>query len=371
MFELLTLEDIAKDLGKSLRTVQRLAKNGSLPTITQTRKGGFHYSVPVPAYLDWKKHWFENKKEENYLCDKSFLEQQQKEWLLWCSKGLLTGKPLSERTVEIYKSYLNLYWKLLPRRYTKSTLISLDSLRNVLASIDIKSYSTKKNIYDAIRSFIKYLIARGFTQPEIASEFQKIKPKRFYPAKRIHCTQEQFYNLLAEAGKRCSGQSNYDTVLTKSLAMTLGFTGLRASELCNLKIQDIDLIQRKLSVLLGKGKKSRWVGINEQLYNQLIDYLSVRPETTLEQFFVTNSRVVNKVVPLNRKSLAQKIGRLSNRAGIEISSHGLRRTFATIAANAGKPINIISLALGHSDLKTTQSYLMTSESEVIKEMQGW
>ena len=44
---------------------------------------------------------------------------------------------------------------------------------------------------------------------------------------------------------------------------------------------------------------------------------------------------------------------------------------ATIAANAGKPINIISLALGHADLKTTQGYLMTTQDEVIKEMQGW
>ncbi|MBI3590782.1 MAG: tyrosine-type recombinase/integrase [Candidatus Melainabacteria bacterium] len=371
MFELLTLEDIAKDLGKSVRTIQRLAKNGLLPIITQTRKGGFYYSVPVQAYLEWKKQWFKNKKEENYLCDRDFLDQQQNEWLLWCSKGLLTGKPLSERTVEIYKSYLNLYWKLLPRRYTKSALISLDSLRKVLVGLDVKSYSTKKNIYDAIRSFTKYLIARGFAQSEISNELQKIRPKRVYPPKRLHCTQEQFYNLVNSAGKKCSGQSNYDAIFTKALIMTLGLTGLRASELCNLKMQDIDLIQRRLFVFLGKGKKSRWVGINEQLYNQLIDYLSVRPKTTLEQFFVTNSRVINEVVPLNRKSLAQKISRLSNRAGIKISAHGLRRTFATVAANSGKPINIISLALGHADLKTTQGYLMTSQDEVIKEMQGW
>lgn len=42
-----------------------------------------------------------------------------------------------------------------------------------------------------------------------------------------------------------------------------------------------------------------------------------------------------------------------------------------IAANSGKPINIISMALGHADLKITQGYLMTSEDEVIKEMQRW
>ncbi len=56
---------------------------------------------------------------------------------------------------------------------------------------------------------------------------------------------------------------------------------------------------------------------------------------------------------------------------MQISPHGLRRKFATVAANSGKPINIISLALGHSDLKTTQRYLMTSQEEVIKKIQNW
>ena len=51
--------------------------------------------------------------------------------------------------------------------------------------------------------------------------------------------------------------------------------------------------------------------------------------------------------------------------GFDINLHGLRRTFAMTAANAGKPINIISLALGHADLKTTQGYLMTSQDEVV------
>lgn len=55
----------------------------------------------------------------------------------------------------------------------------------------------------------------------------------------------------------------------------------------------------------------------------------------------------------------------------DINLHGLRRTFATVAANSGKPIRIISLALGHSDLKTTQGYLMTTQDEVVRGMQGW
>jgi integrase/recombinase XerD len=371
MIETLTLEEVAKDLRVSSRTVRRLAKSGDLPVITKPFKGGFYYTVPVSSYLEWKSKHANEKKEDNLLSDSSSLNMLQEEWLDWCKKGLLTGKPLSERTIEIYEYYLNQYWKLLPRRYTKSTLISLDSLREVFSSIDIKSYSTKKNIYDALRSFIKFLTSKGYANQGLLDDIQKLRPKRFYPPKKVHCTQEQFEVLLSEAGKRYSGQSDYDVILNSATIATIGFAGLRASELCNLRLQDVDLVNRKLFVYLGKGKKNRSVGICNKLYEYLTQYLNVKLKTDLENFFVTTNQFSNTPVTLTRKTLAQKIERLSKRTSIPVSPHALRRTMATIAANSGKPINIISLALGHADLKTTQGYLMTSQDEVIKEMQGW
>lgn len=65
-------------------------------------------------------------------------------------------------------------------------------------------------------------------------------------------------------------------------------------------------------------------------------------------------------LPLDKSVLLRRVKRLVKRAEFNINLHGLRRTFATIAANSGKPINIIPMALGHADLKTTQGYLMTS-----------
>ncbi len=230
---------------------------------------------------------------------------------------------------------------MLPRRYTKTILISLDCLRDVLSNIDPKSYSTKKNIYDAIRSFTKYLIAKGLADPNLSSELQKIRPKRLFPSKRLHCSQDDFEKLLKEAGKRYSGQSDYDVLLNK------------------------------LFVYLGKGKKNGSVGICNRLYDYLVEYLKVRTRTNLEQVFLTKSNASGELVPLTRKTLFQKVKRLSKRIGIEVNVHGLRRTFATVAANSGKPINIISLALVHADLKTTQGYLITTQDEVIREMQRW
>lgn len=67
----------------------------------------------------------------------------------------------------------------------------------------------------------------------------------------------------------------------------------------------------------------------------------------------------------------EKIRRLSASAGLKISPHGLRRSFVTINAGKGKPLNHLRIACGHSDITTTQGYCMTSEDEVLKAMKNW
>ena len=74
---------------------------------------------------------------------------------------------------------------------------------------------------------------------------------------------------------------------------------------------------------------------------------------------------------MTRDALIRKFHRLSKNSGIEFSAHGLRRTFATFNSNTGRSLNHLRIALGHSDLSTTQSYIMTTEDEVIEAMRGW
>ncbi len=371
MKEYLTPEDIARELRVSRQTVKRLIKLGNLPAITISRRGGFKYVVPIQSYFDWKQGYGKKKEENKLLADLDFLKQEQVKWLEWCRSGKLTGKPMTQCTIEKNNYALDAYWKRLPRRYQPTPVISAECLRDVFGSIDEKQFASKDNIYKVIRSFIRYLSINGYCEKTLINEISELKPKRVYPPKKNHCTHEQFEVLLKEAKKRYTGQTDYDVLLNSATIATIVFSGLRASELCNLKLQDIDLANRKLFVHLGKGKKNRSVGICSRLHDHLVEYLKVRPQTDLENFFVTVARGSDTPVPFDRHTIGHKISRLSKRVGIEVSPHALRRTFATIAANAGKPINIISLALGHSDLKTTQGYLMTSENEVVKEMQGW
>ena len=369
--ETLTIEQVAQDLRLSTRTIKRLAKSNEIPTITKPFKGGFAYLVPLSSYLIWKEQRNTKAKENKHLSDFQSVQGLKEEWITWSKNGMLIGKPLSENTILTNTRYLDHYFDLLPRRYAKTSIITLENLRHVLGDINPKSFSIKDNTYKAVRSFVKFLIAKKLAKEELLIELQKAKPKRLYPAKKLHCTLEQFEKLLEEAGKKVHPQTDYDVILNSATVATVGFAGLRASELCNLRLQDIDLVNRKLFVYLGKGKKNRSVGICTRLYDYLVQYLKARPKTKLEQLFLTKSNTSGEFVPLTRKTLFQKVKRLGKRVSININVHGLRRTFATVAANAGKPINIISLALGHTDLKTTQGYLMTTQDEVIKEMQGW
>ncbi|MBI3591381.1 MAG: tyrosine-type recombinase/integrase [Candidatus Melainabacteria bacterium] len=367
----LSIEEVAEDLKLSKRSVLRLARNEKLPTLTKPFPGGFRYIIPLALYLEWKKQSNGKKSQNSSLYDASFVKEQQQEWLEWCKKGLLIGKPLSETTIELYIYCMGLYWKFLPKKNGQHSIISKENLREVFGNLDAKSFSKKDNIYKAIRSFTKYLIAKNYADNELLNELSTLKPRRFYPPKRTHLSIEGFEKLLEFAGNKRNGQREYDRMLTIATISTIGFTGLRASELCNLRLQDLDLNNRRLFIYLGKGRKNRYVGICNRLHECLTKYLQVRPKTNLENLFVSIDYQTKTPVAFNKSTLGKKIRRLAKRVGVEVSAHGLRRTFATVAANAGKPINIISLALGHSDLKTTQGYLMTSQDEVIKEMQGW
>lgn len=247
------------------------------------------------------------------------------EWLDWCKTGKLNGRPIGPRTLEIYEYYFNEYLKKLGRNFCKP-IISIENLRNVLGEYEPKSFSTKAKIYDSVLSFSKYLIEKKLFTEVQKLEFKKLKPKRVYPPKRTVITEAQYRTILEYIEK--STRSNYNKVLTKALVVMIVNTGLRAMEISNLKIQDVDLINGIASVWLGKGNKNRKVGLNQELISVLQEYLEERlkAKPSSEDSFFTNAFKA----PLCRDAIVRKFHRLSHGCGIEFSAHGLRRTFATL-----------------------------------------
>ncbi len=374
--EYIKATEIAKDLNVSKSTIHKYIREGFLPAKLSFNSKQSHYVINSVDYQDWKSKHFagvaKNKISKYTRRTRDLTLQRIKElkldWLNWCATGKLNGRPISERTVEIYSYYLDLYLKKLGK-YASKPIVSLVNLREVLGEIDVKSFSTKKNIYDSVMSFSKYLTKNNFIDNKLfIQELKELKPRRLFPAKRVVISEQDINRLVDFIQSNTKYHNSYDKVLSKTLITFLANTGLRASECCNLKLEDVSLINRTVYVKLGKGKKNRMVGLTDKALSVLTPYLEMRLkiQTKLENFFINRAGTA-----FNNQSLAKRIKRLGKQINLDISPHALRRSFVTINVNQGKPLVHLQIACGHSDITTTRNYCMTSQNEVIEAMKGW
>ncbi len=131
-------------------------------------------------------------------------------------------------------------------------------------------------------------------------------------------------------------------------------TGMRLSELINLKLNDINSYDKSLKVL-GKRNKERIIPLNNIVYNHIEEYLIKKKEETSQGdfLFVTEKggKVYEKLVYRLVNSYLSKVTTLTKK-----SPHVLRHTFATHMLNNGADLNAIKEILGHSNLAATQIY---------------
>ncbi|MFH1294813.1 MAG: tyrosine-type recombinase/integrase, partial [Candidatus Aenigmatarchaeota archaeon] len=132
------------------------------------------------------------------------------------------------------------------------------------------------------------------------------------------------------------------------------YLGLRNAELKNLKIEDVDLINRVVKVVQGKGKKDRYVPIPTQdLIGRLRDWIAGREEGQLFEG-LSNGRLSDRHIRRIVKDYARKAG---IRKASEVHPHTLRHSYATFLQNRGVPLNMIQNILGHDRIETTTVYL--------------
>jgi integrase/recombinase XerD len=142
-----------------------------------------------------------------------------------------------------------------------------------------------------------------------------------------------------------------------ALILMLVKTGLRRSELVALNRSDIKIMDGHHVAVVehGKGDKRRVVKLRVDVYRALEDYLQARGQEG-EALFVsfrrgdhpTRCRMTDKAVELLVKKYAPR--------GTELTPHGLRATFATLALEAEAPLHQVQYALGHADPRTTERY---------------
>jgi len=136
-------------------------------------------------------------------------------------------------------------------------------------------------------------------------------------------------------------------------------SGVRVSELSDMKVTDIDMDTLSVHVVCGKGAKGRKTYIDELCKSHLQKYLLAREETHDILFC---NRLHEKMKPGGIRFILKSIGK---RAGVEdVHPHRFRRTFATNLSKRGMDIQEIRKLLGHSNINTTLEYIYTDDSKV-------
>jgi integrase len=282
-------------------------------------------------------------------------------------------RPLTLRTIQTSRERFFRYTLTLKAEYGYEALSLIDCLNlktiyAVITSFPVESYSNRHNTFYAIFSLARYLVQIGELDESFLVKLKKFRPKRVVPPKRTVLRDTDMIAALRAVLVLENFKNQWSYQIACTVVETLMQTGLRNTELCQLKLSDVDLTNQRLNVYLGKGRKNRKVGIPAGLIPILQEYLTYRLQRPVDNpYFFLNFE--NQ--PYYLVSLGRLIKKLSKLSGISITAHGLRRTFATLNAEQGRPLHLIQLALGHTDIRTTQEYLMTDEEAVIEAMKDW
>jgi integrase len=295
----------------------------------------------------------------------SLFKDYPKQWIEWCKTGKHTGKPNTPRTIEIKKVYFQYFLRRVNPEALESGCSILD-IAVAIGSYEVEAYSSRQKMYDTLMSFTAFLVFIGKLDPVFRDELKKIRPKRLYPARRTIAREKHIKKLLKTLWKE-TRFSQYSKILITCIVILIYNCGPRREEVLNIKIKDIDFERAELIISLGKGYKTRRLGLNKKTIFWLRWLLKHRPTTDLDRFFILENGK-----KLSKETFSQQFRRLTNRAGLDLTSHGLRRGFVSKNVENGVSLISVSRACGHADISTTQkSYYIPDEEKMINDMKHW
>jgi len=264
----------------------------------------------------------------------------------------------SEQTIKSYSSDLKLFaeWfyetnseELTPQSITPIDL--REYKRYVLEDRGFKPATVNRRLA-SISAFCKWTQEQGLVDANPCDEISIVPEVRTAPK---WLTKREQYALIRAVQK--ANRSRDETLI-----MLMLHTGLRVSEVSNLRMADISISARKgeVAVRAGKGEKFRTVPLNLNVRNALQAYLSVRPSVDHDYLFVGQ-----KEERLRSPGIYYLIKKYAYDARIEaISPHTLRHTFGKNLVDGGVPLDRVATLLGHESLNTTRIYTTPSASDL-------
>ena len=267
------------------------------------------------------------------------------EMILKRYKACLVIAGRSEKTVAQYERTVKKLFIALQKNYTDMTV---SDLRFFLAYEKSRGVSnrTLENTRVQISAFFSWLLEEEL--------INKNPCRSITPIKYTKEVKLPFSTVEIDAIR-----SACKTKKERAIVEFLLSSGVRVSELCTIRISDVNFDTLAVVVREGKGSKQRTVYINDLTSKHLIEYLSKR-NVAGDYLFYNKAKQ-----PLNPGGVRHILKTIEERARItNVHPHRFRRTFATGLANRGMEIQEIGKLLGHSNLNTTLTYVYTSEEKI-------
>lgn len=284
-----------------------------------------------------------------------------------------------DNDIDNYKNYL-IFERRMAKNTTSSYIRDLNLYKEFLKNERKKEDISKINKSD-IESYLEYLGKNDYSTKSIARKLTTIKNfhKYLLATNRIDID----YSLTIERPKLRKSLPNVLTIeevdilldiktitpfdyRNKAMLELLYGTGLRISELLNLKLSDIDF-ENCVVRCFGKGSKERIVPIGEYIIDSLNNYLEFGRNKLINKKKISDYLFLNSHgSSLSRFSFFKILKKLLLEKGIkkDVSPHSLRHSFATHLLENGADLRSIQEMLGHSDIATTRIYTHITNKKV-------
>ena len=279
---------------------------------------------------------------------------------------LQIDKKYSENTIDAYHHDLMRYYKYVNEIEHKDFgAIKKKEIKNYLKYLNdsgLDQRSVSRNI-SSIRSFYKFLLIEKYVKNNPSDLLELPKRKKTLPQV---LSMEEIDRLL-------------DIPLTdpysyrnKAMLELMYATGLRVSELINLKLHDIDLSMAYVRTV-GKGDKERIIPIGDVALNALKNYMENYRKLLLKGKVTDALFLNNHGLGMTRQGFFKILKKLAKEKDIKtpFSPHTLRHSFATHLLNNGADLRSIQELLGHSDISTTQIYTHISNQRLKENYQNF
>lgn len=284
----------------------------------------------------------------------------------------------SENTIKSYKQDLLLFDTFIAQRKLNYSNVKRDNIREFISERldtvtyrgDTEGYRTIRRRISSLKKFYEYLRKRKLVE---SNPFLLISTPRKHDKLPEVLYEKQIDELLNKNKERVDKLQSRDQALLELMYSS----GLRCSEVVNLKLTDINISNRIMRIF-GKGNKERIVPFSNDAKEALILYLKYLRQDLLENsedpskdYVFLNSKgkqLTSRGLEYIMKGIVKKNGLTF---GFDFHPHVLRHTFATHLLENGMDLRNIQELLGHSSINTTQVYTHVSKEKVKEEYEKY